>query len=66
MDIRWGFFSSQHFAGSVKFIKFCLSISFSYKAHALVDNGKDKTFPNVDGRLMELMHRLPGLYCAAM
>ena len=69
MDLRWGlffFFSSQHFAGSVKFIKFCLSISFSDKAHAMVDNGKDKTFPIVDGRLMELIHILAGIYCATI
>ena len=50
----------------MKFIKFCLSISFSDKAHAMVDNAKDKTFPNVDGRLMELMHILPGIYCATI
>ena len=60
------FFPSRHFAGSVKFIKFCLSISFSDKAHAMVDNAIDKTFPNVDGRLMELMHILPGIYCATI
>lgn len=35
---------------------------FPQETYVIIRNGKEKTFPGVDDRLMEPMHKSPGLY----